>query len=456
MASRTPLVPLPVMRFVHGRRFLAPPWVPPIVARPLGRACRARPLAAPIHLVLPTPHLAVRFGRALHAVTGPAGDLLAATDERPELRALPNGATLVVDPTRLDPEGVLQLAAIVDDGEVWVIAVSDGTTPVPDVLAERLAGIVVEVPPLARRQLELPALSAAILQLLAERAGRERPTLTPAARTRLATQAWPGDVLELEAVLARALASTEGATIDVTQLGFEPEPVDEAEVVPEPVVPSDGRLENLLAELSHEILNPLSTVKMLVGHLPQLLEDAEARDQLAGRADDAITRVDLLLQNVLEFARMGEPRREPVEVGPLLDRLLREAAPELAERAVRVRRTGGAELRCVGDPVQLEYGLRNLLAGVVREVPARDEFVIDTERNGVVAVRFGTGDVAVSRLRSLLAPEGERELGDPRLLPLPFTLARAVLERNGGSLAVQEETEGPTTLVVRLPTGAVG
>ena len=130
---------------------------------------------------------------------------------------------------------------------------------------------------------------------------------------------------------------------------------------------------------------------------------------------------------------MGEPRREPVEVGPLLDRLLREAAPELAERAVRVRRTGGAELRCVGDPVQLEYGLRNLLAGVVREVPARDEFVIDTERNGVVAVRFGTGDVAASRLRSLLAPEGERELGDPRLLPLPFTLARAVLERNGGS-----------------------
>jgi signal transduction histidine kinase len=454
MGERTPLVPLPVMRFVHGRRFLAPPWVPTIVARPLGRACRARPLAAPVHLVLPTPHLATRFARALHAVTGPAGDLLAATDERPELRALPNGATVVADPTRLDAEGVLQLAALVDDGEVWVIAVSDGTAPLPDVLAERLTGIVVEVPPLARRQLELPALSGAILQTLAERAGRKPPTLTPAARTRLATQTWPGDVLELEAILARALASTDTSTIDVPDLGFDPEP--DAQAVPEEPAPSDGRLEALLAELAHEILNPLSTVKMLVAHLPQLLEDAEARDAMAERADEAITRVDHLLQNVLEFARMGEPRREPVEVGPLLDRLLREAAPDLAERAVRVRRTGDADLRCVGDPDQLEYGLRNLLAGVVREVPARDEFVVDTEPNGVVAVRFGTGDVAAARLRAVLAPDGERQVGDPRILTVPLTIAKAVIERNGGSLDVQEETEGPTTLVVRLPTAATG
>jgi hypothetical protein len=39
---------------------------------------------------------------------------------------------------------------------------------------------------------------------------------------------------------------------------------------------------------------------------------------------------------------------------------------------------------------------------------------------------------------------------------LPFTLARAVIERNGGSLAVQEDEHGPTTLVVRLPTTATG
>src|SRR5262249_20097483 len=158
----------------------------------------------------------------------------------------------------------------------------------------------------------------------------------------------------------------------------------------------DPRLERMLAELSHEILNPLSTVKMFLGHVPKLAGDeAEA---FGRRAVEAVDRVDALLRNLLEFAQLGTPRREPVEVGPLRGRLLAEVAPELAERAVRVRRTGDAAVRCVGDPVQLEYGLRNLLAGVLREIGARDEFVVDAGQNGVVGVRFAAGDVAGRRL----------------------------------------------------------
>jgi hypothetical protein len=325
---------------------------------------------------------------------------------------------------------------------------------------------------------------------LAQRGGRDTPALAPAARTRLASHTWPGDVFELEAVLARALATSESQVVDGADLGLETEsasnpepeaswvaPVDPNTAPPAPTgvetmsaaaptpPPStattgasapppalaDGRLEALLAEVAHEILNPLSIVKMLLGHLPQLLADAEAREAMTARADEAIERVDGLLQNVLEFARLGTSPRVPVEVAPLLDRLLREAAPTLAERALRVRRTGDDDVTCLADPVQLEYGFRNLLAGIVREVPPREEFVVDTRQNGVVAVQFVAGDVAASRLRAMLATEGPPDLGDPTMLPLSFTIARAVLERNGGSLEVQEEAGGPTTLVVKLP-----
>ena len=82
-----------------------------------------------------------------------------------------------------------------------------------------------------------------------------------------------------------------------------------------------------------------------------------------------------------------------VPVAPLLDRLLGEVEPELAARSIRVRRTGSDDVTCFGDPAQLEYGFRNLLAGVVREVPPRDEFAIDTAQNGVVAVQFAAQGV---------------------------------------------------------------
>jgi len=450
-AERLPPVPLPPMRVEQAHRLLAPPWLPTVTAPGVARACRARPLAVPVHLVVPTPALGVRLARALHAATGPMGALLMALGERPELRALPAGATLVVDTTTLDDVARLHLEALLDDGDVWVIAVTTPERATDDGLAQRLGAVVIDVPPLTRRTLELPAISSAILQTIAQRAGRQTPALSPSARTRIATAPWPGDLLELEQVLAHALATTDRPTIDVPHLGLEPDPTPLADAPG----PTDQHLELLLAELAHELLNPLVTVKTFAGHLPQLLADDELRAQFAERADDAIARMQQLLDNVLEFARLGAPRNEPVEVGPVLDRLLAEVTPELAARAVRVRRSGVPSIACAGDPAQLEYALRNLLAGVVREVPARDEFVIDTAQNGVVNVRFAAGDAAAARLRRLVAPDAAVDLGDPTMLPLAFTLARAVLERNGGSLAVHEEPQGPTTLVVRLPT-AVG
>src|SRR5262249_32786061 len=149
-------------------------------------------------------------------------------------------------------------------------------------------------------------------------------------------------VLELEAVLGRALAGTDGPTIELAHLNLdgagasEPTPAPTAEPPPvavtepgaaagpasSPAPPPNARLEMLLAELSHEFLTPLSTVKMFVGHLPQLQDDDETRGRLAERAGEAIDRVDGLLRNVLEFARLGTPHRQSVEVGALLDRLL--------------------------------------------------------------------------------------------------------------------------------------
>src|SRR5207237_1158955 len=79
-------------------------------------------------------------------------------------------------------------------------------------------------------------------------------------------------------------------------------------------------LEYLLAELAHELRNPLVTIKTFADHLPALLEDAELRTRFATLTSDAIERMDGLLENVLAFARLGAPRREAVEVGPILAR----------------------------------------------------------------------------------------------------------------------------------------
>src|SRR5438093_1142798 len=205
--------------------------------------------------------------------------------------------------------------------------------------------------PLARRAAraaELPALAAALVEGLANRLGIAPPRLAADALARLAAHAWPGDVAELEAVLARALLVADGDVIEAAHLVLATESPAAGSAAPE--APRGAELEYLLAELAHELRNPLVTIKTFASHLPALLEDAELRGRFAALTTEAIERMDGLLENVLAFARLGAPHREAVEVGPIMERVLAELEPELAGRALRVRRAVAPTGRCAADP----------------------------------------------------------------------------------------------------------
>jgi signal transduction histidine kinase len=441
---------------------LSAPRLPPAAVARLPLARRAAAGCVPVLLEVPLAAGRLLLARALHALAGYEGPLVAVAGARPSLERWPTGAALYVDVTALAPEAALALEALLDDGAVWVVAAAAPGIALPAALAARLGAVVLAVPPLAARRAELPALAAEALARLAARAGRPAPQLSATASAHLEAHTWPGDLAELEAVLARALLAASGGVVDTEHLALAATPPAVA-TAPTPAGAPAGagaELEFLLAELAHELRNPMVTIKTYARHLPQMLDDAALRGRFTTLCDEAIDRMDGLLENVLTFARLTEPHREAVALAPLLDRVLAEVEPELAGRTVRVRHAPDRAARCAADPEQLSYALRNLFAGVVREVPAREEMTLDAAANGVVTLRFAAGGEAAERLRRLAAPADAatataREastLADPTLLPLSFRLARAVLERNGGTLAVVPDADQTTTVVVRLPT----
>src|SRR5438128_1492692 len=313
-----PLVVLPPLTAAAAAAVLAPPRLPAEVASvPL--ACRAAAGAIPVLLRAPAAGGRLLLARALHALAGREGSLVVATGRRPALERVPAGATLYLDAAALAPDGALALEALLDDARVWVLAGAEPGAVLPGALGARLSAVVLTVPPLAARAAELPALAAAVVEGLGRRLGIAPPRLAADALERLGAHAWPGDLAELEAALARALLLAGGGVI----------------------------------EAAHQ---------------------------------------------------------------------------------------------------HLAYALRNLLAGVAREVPAREQLMLDATANGVVTLRFTAGAEAADRLRRLTAPGEATSLGDPTLLPLAFRLARAVLERNGGTLAVVPEAGEATSVVIRLPT----
>ncbi|MCW5891762.1 MAG: hypothetical protein KIT14_14615 [bacterium] len=431
---------------------LATPHLPAAAAATAGRARDAAALAMPLLLAVASASGRLRLARALHAASGRRGPLLVAHGRlrAPRVR----DATLLVDLDALTPADRVVLEAICDDGRTWVLAATaDAAARAP---APWLDVVALRVPPLAARAAELPALAQALLAAKAVRRGGTAPALAEDALACLAAHAWPGDVAELDAVLARALLAAGDGAITAAHLGVAPAPPPPAEAAE--ALPAEtatvARLEFLLAEMAHEIKNPLVTIKTFADHLPALLDDAELRERFAALSDEAIARMDGLLENVLDFARLGVPTPEPVALVPLLDAQLAEVQPALDARGVVLERRGGP-VACRADATHVAYALRNLLAGVLREVPPRDTLRLDLASPATLQIAFGRGSGAATRLRELTAANGHGpKLDDPTMLPLAFTLARAVVERNGGSLGVRAQPEGGTLLELRLPPAA--
>jgi len=77
----------------------------------------------------------------------------------------------------------------------------------------RLAGFVIEIPPLRARRQQAVKLALELLAAAAERSGGAPPALTPQASARLLAHDWPGNVRELRNVMARALVLSRGGPI---------------------------------------------------------------------------------------------------------------------------------------------------------------------------------------------------------------------------------------------------
>jgi len=96
----------------------------------------------------------------------------------------------------------------------------------------RLNVIEIFIPPLRERREDLPALCQALLARIALESSSQVPKLTPAAIAAIATHPLPGNVRELENLLHRAVALSDGDELHVEPAG--PSAADRAFAPPEP------------------------------------------------------------------------------------------------------------------------------------------------------------------------------------------------------------------------------
>jgi len=152
---------------------------------------------------------------------------------------------------------------------------------------------------------------------------------------------------------------------------------------------SDRVRRQLLADVSHELMTPLSGIRGYIETLamPELKLDDDTRLRYLGIVDEETHKLEAIIGDLLDLARLeggGDTlEREPVLVDDLFRRVADRHQPPLRERGITLTTTAAAGTPLIyGDPDRLEQALQNVAANAIRHTPSGGAVSLRAEPDG--------------------------------------------------------------------------
>lgn len=221
---------------------------------------------------------------------------------------------------------------------------------------------------------------------------------------------------------------------------------------------SDQARRQLLADVSHELMTPLTAMRGYLETLAmaELTLDPPTRERYLRIVDEETRRLERIIGDLLDLARLegGGPtlRREFVDMRALFDRVALRHERELTERGIRlVARVDPAAAQVAGDPDRLEQALQNLAANALRHTPAGGEVTLVAEpaprlrseqAGGAtrIVVRDTGPGIAAEHLPLIFdrfyKADASRVGGGSGL---GLSIVKAIVERHGGTIAARND-----------------
>ncbi|BDG03463.1 two-component system sensor histidine kinase NtrB [Anaeromyxobacter oryzae] len=211
----------------------------------------------------------------------------------------------------------------------------------------------------------------------------------------------------------------------------------------------------LVAGVVHELNNPLTAVTMysdaLVERLAARGHDAADVEKLRA-IKDAGLRIQRLARDLVTYARPTGARTEPVDLAQVLDEALRMAKPALKESGAVVEREGVAVPPVEANRPSLVQVVLALLTNATQALPP----------GGTIRVRLGhdgaQATIAVEDTGSGMTPEIAARAFEPFFTTRPgigiglgLPIVSGIVQRHGGTVALESAPGTGTKVVVRLP-----
>jgi signal transduction histidine kinase len=220
---------------------------------------------------------------------------------------------------------------------------------------------------------------------------------------------------------------------------------------------------DFVANVSHELKTPLTSIQ---GFAQAILDGtAQAPHQLQQAANVIYTeasRMHRLVIELLDLARLdsgiAELKRQPVDLGKLLESIAAQFIPQAKERQVELSTNIQAITPIIGDEDRLHQVFTNLVDNAIKNTPPRGQVCLH------LALVNGQVEISVSNTGSGIPAEEipriferfyqldkSRKGGTGHGIGLGLSIAWEIVHAHHGTLAVQNNPGSGVTFTVQLP-----
>jgi two-component system sensor histidine kinase BaeS len=238
------------------------------------------------------------------------------------------------------------------------------------------------------------------------------------------------------------------------------------------LVEADRARRQLLADVSHELMTPLTAIRGYAETLalPQFTPESKEGQRAVKVIHEEGVRIERLVKDLLDLARFEAGgislAFESVDVDELFERVSDRHARAAQEKGVTIDiATSEDDIRLIGDPHRLEQVIQNLASNALRHTPPGGSVRLGASReDGTVKLTVTDTGVGIpqehlphvfdrfykadqSRSQAL----GSRSLGEGGGSGLGLSIVKAIVERHGGTVSVRSRQGVETTFEIVLP-----
>jgi len=231
-------------------------------------------------------------------------------------------------------------------------------------------------------------------------------------------------------------------------------------------------LSKLIGELTHEIKNPLSTIKINLKLVGEELKDLGSAESPAGGADKdnqrftralrkiaviqkETNRLEQILDGFLRYVDRTELQLASVDVNELVSDMVDFYSPQGHSHSITVRQgLHAGPLICKVDADMLKQVILNLFINAQQAMSSGGELIIRTakqKKNAVIQISDTGSGIAADKLPRIFdAYYSSRPHGSG----LGLATAKKIVEAHNGTITVDSQQGKGTSFTIKLPVEA--